>query len=153
MGNVWAVLRDGLALIGGVLGVFNFVQGFWQRRVRLRVTPKLTAIQGGGFLSSTVDLLPRGFACIEVVNLSAFPVTIDEVGFTLSDSKCRHMIIPEPRTLLPRTLEPRTSIDVRATQSAGFPRKSKKAYAKTQCGQTRYGDSVVFKKFREGAFS
>jgi hypothetical protein len=44
------------AVIGAVLGVWNFVQSFFRRRVRLRVVPKLTVVRGSGFLSSSRDL-------------------------------------------------------------------------------------------------
>jgi hypothetical protein len=145
----WSLVKDVAAILGGVLGVFNFAQGFWQRKVRLRVIPKLTAIRGGGFLSNQVDSLPDGFACIEVTNLGVFPVTIAEVGFSLIGEKRRSIIIPEPLDLLPKRLEPRQSIDIRATKSAGFPRKAKRAFATTQCGHTQYGDSPVLKKSRK----
>ena len=129
------------AITGAVLGVWNFLQSISQHRVRLNVVPKLTAMRGGGFLSSSIDLLPDGFACIEVTNLSAFAVTIAEVGFSLVGEDVRGVIIPNPTSILPKRLEPRESIDVRATQTAGFPRKATRAYATTQCKHTRYGDS------------
>jgi len=138
------------AIVGAVLGLWNFVQNFWQKRVRLRVIPKLSTIRGSGFLSSTKDPIPDGFACVEVVNLSAFPVTIAEVGFSLAGGKFdRAAVIPNPTTLLPKRLEPRESIDIRATQSLGFPKKARRAYAQTQCKHTRYGDSDVLEKHRK----
>lgn len=137
------------AVIGAVLGVWNLVQSFFQRRVRLRVVPKLTVIRGSGFLSSSRDLLPDGFACIEVTNLSAFPVTIAEVGFSVDGEAARAVVIPDPTTLLPKRLEPRESMDVRATRSAGFPKKARRAYATTQCDHTCYGDSLVLSKWRK----
>jgi hypothetical protein len=137
------------AVIGATLGVWNLVQSFFQRRVRLKVVPKLTVIRGSGFLSSSMDLLPDGFACIEVTNLSVFPVTIAEVGFSLDGEVVRGVVIPDPTTLLPKRLEPRESIDVRATRSAGFPKKARRAYATTQCEHTCYGDSVVLSKWRK----
>ncbi len=137
---VTAIVGAVTGSIGAVLGIWNFVQGVSQRRVRLKVVPKLTATKRGGFLSNTRDVLPDGFACIEVTNLSVFPVTIDEVGFSLVGKDVRSVIIPEPRTLLPRRLEPREAIDVRATLSAGFPRNAKRAYATTQWKHTQCGD-------------
>ncbi len=135
--------------IGAVLGVWNLVQGFWQRRVRLKVVPKLSATRGGGFFSSDRDVLPDGFACVEVRNLSAFPVTISEVGFSLDGEVGRAVIIPTPLNFLPKRLESRQSIDVRATKIAGFPKNARRAYATTQCGTTRDGDSVVLEKHRK----
>ena len=142
------------AIIGAALGVWNLVQGFWQRRVRLRVVPKLSVFLGTGFLSSSTDLLPDGSACIEVTNLSTFPVTIAEVGFFLEGEGRRGdqcIIIPEPTSVLPKRLESRESIDVRATRSAGFPKKAKRGYATTQCDHTCNGDSLVLRKWRKMA--
>ena len=137
------------ATVGAVLGVWNLVQGFWQRRVRLKVVPKLSARRGvGGLLSSDRDVLPDGFACIEVTNLSAFPVTIAEVGFSLVGEVGRGVIIPDPPSLLPKRLEPRESIDIRVTKYSGFPKRAHRGYATTQCKHTRYGDSIVLKKHR-----
>jgi hypothetical protein len=137
------------ATVGAVLGVWNLVQGFWQRRVRLHVVPKLSANRGvGAFLSSDRDVLPDGFACIEVTNLSAFPVTIAEVGFSLIGEEGRGVIIPNPTSLLPKRLEPRESIDIRVTKGIGFPKRARRGYAATQCKHIRYGDSIVLKKHR-----
>ena len=144
----WAALKDVAAIVGCVLGIFNFIQVLLQRRVRLRVIPKLTTIRGGGFFSSNREPIPDGFACIEVINLSSFPVTLAEVGFSLFGDTGRKLIIPDPKTLLPLKLESRQSIDVRSPQSAGFPHNGRRAYARTQCGHTSYGDSPVFKQFR-----
>jgi hypothetical protein len=61
----------GLAGLGAVLGVMNTWQAMSRERLRLRVRP-MQIVSGGG--------LSFG---IEVVNLSSFPVTVEEVGFTL----------------------------------------------------------------------
>jgi hypothetical protein len=137
------------AVVGAVLGVWNLVQSHWQRRGRLKVIPKLTAIRAGVFLSSEEDLLRDGFSCVAVTNLSAFAVTIAEIGFTVAGGDGRLVIIPEPRSLLPKRLEARESADFHASQVAGFPKTAKLAYAKTQCRHTRYGDSTVLKKWRK----
>jgi hypothetical protein len=135
--------------VGTTLGIWNLVQNLLQRRVRLKVIPKSTAIRGSGFLSSNRELQSDGFACIEVTNLSAFPVTIAEVGFTLDGEDGRAVVVPDPVTLLPKRLEPRESIDVRATRSFGFPKKAERAYATTQCDHTIFGDSLVLRKWRK----
>ncbi len=135
--------------VGTVLGVWNFVQTLLQRRVRLTVVPKSTAIRGNAFLSSDRELLSGGFACIQVTNRSTFPVTIAEVGFSLERDNGRAFVVPDPVTLLPKRLEPRESLDVRATQMLGFPSRAKRAYATTQCGHTSYGDSPVLSEWRK----
>src|ERR1035437_613669 len=93
--TVTAIVGAITGSVGSLLGVWNLVQSFSQRRVRLRVVPKLTVIRGNGFLSSSSDLLPDGFPCIEVTNLSAFPVTIAEVGFSLYGTASRARVIPD----------------------------------------------------------
>jgi hypothetical protein len=148
--TVTAVIGAITGSVGTLLGVWNFVQSLSQRRVRLKVIPKSTTIRGSGFLSSNRDVMSdEWFACVEVINLSAFPVTIAEVGFSLEGEDGRSVIIPEPPTFLPKRLEPRESIDVRATRSAGFPKKARRAYAATQCDRICYGDSPVLKKWRK----
>ena len=147
--TVTAIVGAITGSVGSLLGVWNLVQSFSQRRVRLRVVPKLTVIRGNGFLSSSSDLLPDGFPCIEVTNLSAFPVTIAEVGFSLYGTASRAVVIPDPITLLPKRLEPRESIGVRAPGIAAFPQKTRRAYASTQCDHTCYGDSLVLSKWRK----
>jgi hypothetical protein len=142
------------AIVGAALGVWNFVQGFWQRRVRLRVIPQLSVFVGTAVLSSSRDRFPpealkalqsNECPCIEVTNLSVFPVTIAEVGLSLLGTTSRFVI---PTTVLPKRLEPRESIDIRA-ESIGFPKTAKLGYATTQCGHTCHGDSLVLKKHRE----
>jgi hypothetical protein len=76
-------------------------------------------------------------------------VTVEEVGFSMADGVKRSVIVTDPKNLLPYKLEPRQSMDFNAVNSAGFPGGSRRAFAKTQCGYTEYGDSPVFKKFRE----
>ena len=137
------------AVTGAVLGIYNSLQNLWHRRVRMKVIPKLTAIRQGTFLSNSVDLIHDGFACIEVRNLSAFSVTVREVGFSLDGKQKRAVIIPEPATLLPKRLEPRESIDILGIRSGAFPLKALRAYATTQCGHTSYGDSPVLAKWRK----
>jgi hypothetical protein len=149
----WSQVTNVCAVVGAGLGIFNFARAYWRDKVRLKVTLKLAEVRQGGFYSSTVEVLPKGFACIGVVNLSVFAVTVEEVGFFMADSVQRLVIIPDPKNLLPYRLEPRQSMDFKAVNSAGFPGGSRRAFAKTQCGYTGYGDSPVFKKFRETPFS
>jgi hypothetical protein len=61
-----------LAAVGAVLGVMNTWNALSQRRVRLIVRPALAYFTGGG---------PPMFS-ISVTNMSSFPLTISEVGFT-----------------------------------------------------------------------
>lgn len=70
-----------LALLGAVLGIINTWQALDKTRVKLRVRPK-HAIPFGG-------MDERLTFCIEVTNLSAFAVTIEEAGVSLKGSDNR----------------------------------------------------------------
>ena len=149
----WTMFKDPVtsvcAIIGASLGVVNSVQGFRQRRVCLRVIPRVVSIRQGGFLYSTNELIPYSVPCIEVVNLSSFPVTIREVGFTLHGTEQRAVLLPSDVKKLPSRLNSRESVTVHAGEKAVLPRNIKKCYAKTECDETRFGDSPVLKKLRE----
>lgn len=146
IGRMMVNLTMVTAIIGAGLGVWNFAQSLWQRRVRLKVVPKLSVRAGRGVLSSSKDSLRGGSPTIEVINLSAFPITIAEVGLSLLGTASRFVI---PATDLPKRLEPRESIDISATECVGFPKTARRAYATTQCNHTRYGDSIVLREHRK----
>jgi len=131
-----------LATVGAVLGCVDTYVLLQGRRVRLRVVPKSAVRDTGGVWSNSMRHMPGGAPCIEVVNLSAFPVTICEVGYELP-SPMRATII-EP-TLLdskrwPRRLEPREAVTVYG-DSAALPPNIGRAFARTDCGVIRFGGS------------
>src|SRR3546814_11069027 len=79
---------------------------------------------------------------IEVVNLSSFPVTVEEVGFTLnarSATRGERLVVLVPINSdggpWPRRLQPRTTVTVYFdARSLGRPRRRlSKASAKTAC--------------------
>lgn len=131
------------AVVGGVsallsaLALGNTVN---RQHVKLQVTPVLGVA------------VPQGHpcVCVDVVNLSAFPVTITEIGFHRRDGK-RYSILDQPLTNgmpLPQRLEPRESI------TAYFPpaidlRVVTTAFARTSCGMVQDGDSANWKELRE----
>src|ERR1700691_115482 len=106
----WTMFKDPVttmcAIIGAGLGVFNFLQGWQQRRVRLRVIPRSFSIERGAHFYSTNELLPRGLPCIEVVHLSSFSITVADVGFTLKGTDGRAALL-DPK--LPHRLNSRES--------------------------------------------
>ena len=95
------------------------------------------------------DAPPNGLA-IEVVNLSAFPVTISEIGLRrVGDGE--RVIFANPRISegkkLPLRMEPRSAV----TAYMELPQDSKvltkdalKAFAATECGKVEYGTSPMF---------
>ena len=92
------------AFIGMGLGSLNFWNEKQKQKVKLKVTPK--AVFGKGrnadgreFVLTTLNEFnekkSQGIFCVEVLNLSNFPVVIDEVGFFAKKAKNR-MTIANP---------------------------------------------------------
>lgn len=137
----------GVALLGAGLGVMNTWQAISANRVKLRVKPAFAiAIPHGQSMFS-----------IEVVNLSNFPVTISEVGFTLNGHSVdqRRAAVPQPIVIdgkpWPRRLEAREAVSVFMDPDYLVQPGNKigKAYARTACGEARYGISGALRQFRE----
>jgi hypothetical protein len=140
--NTLQPLTLSLAVLGAVLGIINTWHGLDKSRLKLKVTPK-HAIPVGG-----ID--PRLQFCIEVTNLSAFAVTIDDVGVFYSGTNKRGSVVT-PFLIdggsWPRRLEPRSSVTVYSQQPTSVPGyKITKAYATTQCGYTRTGTTPALKQ-------
>jgi hypothetical protein len=133
-----------IAVLGAVLGLINTWHGLDKSRVKLKVLPAYV-IQIGG-LNQFFEF------SIEVTNLSTFPVTIREVGFLFHGSKKRGFI--EMRTLdgssLPRRLEPRSSFTLYSRLPNAENGKIRCAYAATQCGVMKRGNSPALKQIAEG---
>ena len=70
-----------IALLGAVLGVINTWHALDKNRVKLKVVPKIAMTLGRS--GSAV-----GF-CIEITNLSAFAVTVDEAGVHFRGTEAR----------------------------------------------------------------
>ena len=132
------------AVIGAVLGIINTWQGLNQRRVKLKVVPTTAyPVNHGG------EFAPE-MGCIEVTNLSAFPVTVREVGFTDGDPRKKaRAAIPQPiGGSLPHRLESRASVSLYFDWKR-LKRNMKRAYVLTDCGEVGYGNSPAFKSMRK----
>jgi hypothetical protein len=136
-------LTIGTAVLGAVLGVMNTWHAMNQKRVNLRVKPSYALDPSGQ---------PIGFS-IEVTNLSAFPVTIAEVGLTLP--KKQRFVIKQPEFIdhgsWPRKLDTRESVSAYFTfdNLVGFGGKLQKAYVRTACGEFRYGTSPALRQLTD----
>ncbi len=139
-----------LAVLGAVLGVMNTWNAMSQRRLRLKVRPSHAVAIGTG----------ANAFCIEVVNLSTFPVTIAEVGLLFGSSlfqgeRPERMVVTSPIIIdggsWPRRLEARQSVSVYFDpRTIGHPHKPLgKAYALTACGELVSGDSPALAQLRE----
>lgn len=142
------ILTIGAATLGAVLGVMNTWNSLSQRRVKLLVRPKHVAG------APTYEMFS-----IEVINLSSFPVNIDEVGFSVGRRRIgKHRrsvwMCSNPRKTIdgkpwPARLEHREAVtiyfDLRIFSGADIG----KAYAMTTCNEIRYGESPALKQFRK----
>ena len=159
---ITAIIGAGCGILGAVLGIINTWHQMSRTRVRLRVVPKLAwMIDSQNFL--TADRPARGMehsvrnrppdrVCIEIINLSAFPVTVSDVGFGRVSEPRGILFRPElsPGKTWPVRLESRECFT--AYGAAGMTPhectlKDAVAYATTDCGTTTYGSSPIFKDF------
>lgn len=131
-----------IAVLGAALGIVNTWHQLDRTKVKLRVTPK-RAIPVG-----MVD--PRLTFCIEITNLSAFAVTIDEAGVRYRGSEARGAYVRP--TLIdggpwPRRLDSRSSVSIYGEPPVPPDGASlRDAYAVTSCGVTRTGSSPAFRQ-------
>ena len=162
--NDWVVqlqLKDLVAIItgvtGAVLGIYNFFHSRGQEKVRLRVVPKGVRFGGTMSLSSVNEFAtgPNGAHALglEVINLSKFAVTVDEVG--LMPRGQSRFAVPSPiikdNKDWPRKLEPRESVtvyfDMQDLLQHSEVATVKRAYASTACGSTCFGTTAALKDF------
>lgn len=156
-----------VALLGVVLSVINLLQLLPSRRVRLRVTPKIAFdIETGGryyssewnkYVARLQENGDRKRWLIEVINLSTFPITIDEIGF--SDQTVDGtfaMVDPEISRgkTWPVRLEPREKAMFYSTDTDGtlLPPpvwSNPHAYVKTDCGCCFYGKSPILSEAKQ----
>jgi hypothetical protein len=150
--DVKEVITAAIAGAGLALSVFNTVQASMRNRVRFKVLPKSAVrVAQNAFERSLAVYPPGAMFCIDVVNLSAFPITVDAVGFTRTGTKLR-VACPLPVLLddegWPRRIEPHNSVTA-YIDIGELPRDISKAYATTQSGVTRYGTSAALRDLRK----
>lgn len=137
-------------VIGTVMGITNFMRALIKDRVKIKVYPQVNV-----FLENKDEKVePVARVCIEVVNLSDFPVTINDVGFFLNKYFKNGKVSFLDKQLmhggkLPKRMEPRSAITVYHPNPGMFMDDVEKicgAYATTQCGREFKGNSKAFKK-------
>lgn len=124
-----ALVGLGTGCIGTALGVLNYWHSVDASRLKLKVNALRTRVAKD-----------EGVA-IEVVNLSQFAVTVEEVGFGGTDQRARHLVWRNwlgYAVQLPLRMEPRTS--ALFLFPAGFERDKwfrtvRYAYVRTACGR------------------
>jgi hypothetical protein len=149
MFSIKDVITASVASVGAVLGILNTWMAIDRDRPKLRVVPKHAIPLGA------VD--PRLRMSIEVINLSTFPLTVDEVGLHYRGTNKRGAVA-QPVLLdggaWPRRLEPRSAVT--AYLDPGWipaAHKIRCAYAMTECGLTFEGSSPALKQIAEQARS
>ncbi|GAB2180864.1 hypothetical protein DLREEDagrD3_10870 [Denitratisoma sp. agr-D3] len=136
-----------IAVLGAVLGLINTWHQLDRTRVKLKVVPKHAIPYGAADARLTF--------CIEITNLSAFAVTVEEAGvfYKGTDSRGAYTqpILIDNRPW-PRRLESRESVTVYGQPPSvkpGHPLKC--AYARTACGVVRRGSSPAFRQLAANA--
>jgi len=146
--EIMGIVTFGIALLGAVLGIINTWRNINRDRVRLRVTPKQAIPFGAAELTH-----PNINFCIDVINLSFFPLTISEVGVLHKGLDSRGAVF-QPITLdgtsIPRKLEAREAVSFYMEYPQprdGHPLVS--AYAKTSCGRMFKGISPALMQLNQ----
>lgn len=136
-----AVVSLAVGSVGAVLGIINTWNALDRQKVKLVVRPAQSF-----FVPSAEPIIT-----VEVLNLSAFPVTISEIGFRLRDGQKAiapgNMLNGKP---LPQRIEARDSVTAFFPLSYFEPRQIKIAFASTTCGETQEGTSPALEQLMDG---
>jgi hypothetical protein len=137
-----------LGLIGTVLSIVNFIRAVVSSRVRLRVRCYPLAILNPG---NTI----KECACVEVVNLGSFPVTLKEIAFepcaglphggkmTMRNDGCLN------GKYLPVRIEPHDSVQVfysNLESATTMIKQCRRAIVETACGKIHFGELKTFQE-------
>jgi len=132
-----------LAVLGSVLGVINTWVNLDKNRVKIKVVPQRAIPVGGAD--------PKIKFCIDITNLSSFPISISDAGVFYHGTKNRGAtvspIFSDGEGRWPKRLQPRESLTVYSQLPNAEPgKKIRCAYAKTQCGIITEGNSGALKQ-------
>jgi hypothetical protein len=157
--NNYGFLAIAIAVFGGIWAFVKKPDKHGKDKVRLRVIPKV-GHKVGSYLYvdrilpfSEEGTPPNQYLCIEVVNLSTFPVTVSEVGISGNIKKGNRGIIALPifhdGGAWPRRIEPHQAFTAYTAPNIDIDpnlAKQGKAYAITDCGVVQYGTSPAFRE-------
>jgi len=158
-----AIIGAVTGVVGTVLGVITIADLLSRNRVKLRVTPKLAWVNRRGMVLTAEKPAPAGHdptggdppnrLAVEVVNLSAFAVTISEVGVGRVVGRRRVFVVPDlsDGKSWPVRLESREAVTaflhLEAARDVISTSADRIAYSQTDCGVVKYGTSPMFDKF------
>lgn len=136
---ITAIVGAVCGVAGAIFGVINTWHLLRRDKIKLKIIPKHVIPVGA------IEKAPLNFG-LEVINLSEFPVVIEDVGFLLSGGRHGTLAtIPgvETNGKLPLRLEPRSSYSKMffIDQDTVNWSDVKSAYAHTQCGTEITGTS------------
>lgn len=155
------------ASVGMGFGLYNFVNERNKEKVIIKVVPKAILDKGRNSLGQEMVVTSdnefdakrsHGLFGVEIVNLSKFPVVINEVGYLVT-GEIERMLLPLPilgdKGPWPRKLESRDSVtvygNVNEMLSSPLMPKVHSAFAKTSCGHIGTGSTVALKQLVESA--
>jgi hypothetical protein len=148
---ITAIVGVACGITGLVLGIINTWHQLRRDKIRLKVVPQFCFILQGTYKSD------YNFS-IDVINLSEFPLVIEDLGFQMRDGKkCTYGVVSgiERGGNLPVRLEPRTSYSkiLKINENDLDFHNIKCAYARTQCGAVIFGSSPALKQVIKKRFN
>ncbi|MEZ6233027.1 MAG: hypothetical protein R3B68_02450 [Phycisphaerales bacterium] len=155
---IFDAINLAIALVGVACGVIALRHQLDSARVRLRVVPKVARALHPSMMSvSGNDDATGDQLCIEVVNLSAFAVTIAMVGLrtTRAERNARNIVLVSPIIRdggeWPRRLQPHESVTVyfgpkSPVNSPAEMRTVRFAFAQTSSGVICRGSSPALRR-------
>jgi len=160
---ITAIIGAVCGVLGAVLGIINTMNQLNRNKVRLRVTPKIAyGFNPGAFITSDQGIALHKLIvedepfrlCVEVVNLSAFAVTIHDIGFGTGREKRLSIVKPNIHPSgkpWPVRLEPHEAVTAYPAEKQlpydATILRCAMAYAITDCGTIAQGSSPAFKEY------
>lgn len=154
----------GLAAITGflasIVALLAYLREVRRDRPRLRVIPRIGRVGAGSdgrpIVLSAATLTPgvdwsKCFLGVEIVNLSAFPVTVDQIGLGSPDQESGRPVVTSTLPFgdsIPRNLGSRESMTIWTSDC--FPAdqiSTFRVYAETACGVVEYGTNEVLREY------
>jgi hypothetical protein len=159
---ITAIVGAACGSTGVILGIINTWQQISKNAVRLKVIPRMAFMIDSNntmTMDRPTEMLDVFLSkkrpyrlCIEVINLSSFPVTVSDAGFGDIKKTRQFVFKPElsPGKTWPVRLDSREAVVIYFgfnTKLDVSLLKKKHAYVKTDCGIVKYGTSPIMKDY------